>query len=52
MFAAGHGWIEITAALLDSGAPWNAVDRQGLCAGDYAAAAGYTEVFEAVVEAG
>lgn len=52
MVAAAGGMIHIVTALLNQGAPWNAVDRRGWCAGDYAAEAGHEQVFEAVVEAG
>lgn len=37
MVAAGAGHTDIVSYLLPEGAPWNAVDRSYLCAGDYAA---------------
>ncbi|CAH8635471.1 unnamed protein product [Schistosoma mattheei] len=37
MVAAGAGHTDIVNYLLSEGAPWNAVDRSYLCAGDYAA---------------
>lgn len=39
MHAAQGGHLEIVRALLAAGAPWNALDRQGKCAGEYAMAA-------------
>uniref|UniRef100_A0A5K3EZA6 RMT2 domain-containing protein n=1 Tax=Mesocestoides corti TaxID=53468 RepID=A0A5K3EZA6_MESCO len=37
MAAAGSGHADVVRYLLEEGAPWNAVDRQYRCAGDYAA---------------
>ncbi len=37
MAAAGAGHTEVVRYLLTEGAPWNAVDREYRCAGDYAA---------------
>lgn len=49
MHAAQGGNLAIVRALLTAGAPWNALDRQGRCAGEYAmeaaAAAAQPEVF-------
>lgn len=39
MAAAHGGHVELCQLLLDHGAPWNALDRYGQCAGDYAVAA-------------
>ena len=36
MLAAGGGHLDTVALLLGRGAPWNALDRQGRSAGDYA----------------
>ena len=36
MNAAQYGHLDICQTLIDVGAPWNAVDRYGKCAGDYA----------------
>jgi len=36
MIAAQYGHLDICQTLIDVGAPWNAVDRYGKCAGDYA----------------
>ena len=52
MLAAASGSSDIVALLLENGAPWNAVDRRGLCAGDYAASAGHEQAFEIIVDAG
>lgn len=39
MHAARGGHLSIVRALLTAGAPWNALDRQGKCAGEHAMAA-------------
>jgi len=52
MLASQHGHVDVCRALLDAGAPWNAVDRYGKCAGDYATAAEKWEVVNLLVEAG
>ena len=36
MAAAAAGSKEVVKLLLENGAPWNAIDRRGRCAGDYA----------------
>jgi type IV protein arginine methyltransferase len=36
MVAAAQGHLTLVQLLLESGAPWNAVDRNGNCAGNYA----------------
>ena len=36
MFVAGRGEARLVALLLQYGAPWNAIDRKGRCAGEYA----------------
>lgn len=38
--------------LLEAGAPWNALDRKGNCAGDYAMNAGHQEAYEVLMDAG
>ncbi|KAL3321081.1 Arginine N-methyltransferase 2 [Cichlidogyrus casuarinus] len=43
MAAAGTGHKEVVMYLIQEGAPWNAVDRAYLCAGDYAAQNGHQE---------
>ncbi len=40
MVAAGTGSLQMVQLLLGQGAPWNALDRQGRCAGDYAVDSG------------
>ena len=52
MVAAQNGHLAICQALLDAGAPWNAVDRCGKCAGDHATAAEKWEVVNLLVDAG
>ena len=52
MLAAARGDTETVAVLLETGAPWNATDRAGMCAGDHAALHGHEETFETIVEAG
>lgn len=41
MRAAGAGSMEAVEFLLARGAPWNALDRAGMCAGEYAMHAGH-----------
>lgn len=50
--AAEAGSVECVALLLEAGAPWNAVDREGLCAGDAAVAKGCEDAAGALLEAG
>ena len=52
MLAAQHGHLAICAALLEAGAPWNAVDRYGQCAGNYATDNEQWEAVNLLVEAG
>ena len=52
MLAAGAGHEGVVTQLLEAGAPWNAVDRNGDCAGDYARQHGHEDVYEAIVDAG
>ena len=52
MLAAGAGAGELVSTLLMYGAPWNAVDRHGLCAGQYALRAGHQDVVDQLVNAG
>ena len=44
--------VECVALLLEAGAPWNAIDREGSCAGDAAVAAGSEDAASALLEAG
>ena len=52
MLAAGAGHGEVVEALLEAGAPWNAIDRAGRCAGNYALDAGHQIIVDALVDAG
>ena len=52
MRAAKHGCLSNVSQLLAAGAPWNAVDRQGLCAGDHALAGGHEDTAAALLDAG
>jgi len=52
MMASRHGQLEICKALLEAGAPWNAVDRYAKCAGDYATENSHWDVVNMLVEAG
>lgn len=52
MVAAQHGHVDICQLLLDAGAPWNAVDRYGKCAGDFATENEQWNVVNLLVEAG
>lgn len=44
--------LPLVQLLLEAGAPWNAVDRQGQCAGNYATDAQHWEVVNLLVEWG
>lgn len=52
MVAAQRGNTALVSELLQAGAPWNALDRRGCCAGEYADAAGQQETFDQLVQAG
>eukprot|EP00884_Botryococcus_braunii_P018060 jgi/Botrbrau1/4938/Bobra.0122s0020.1 len=52
MKAAEHGRHEIVQLLLETGVPWNAIDRHGRCAGDYALSAGHKKSIMLLVDAG
>ena len=52
MNAAQKGALDICQTLIDVGAPWNAVDRYGKCAGDYATEAQKWDVVNYLVEVG
>lgn len=52
MVAASTGNIALIKLLLESGAPWNALDRKGKCAGDYAVDSGVQEAIDTLVTAG
>ena len=52
MAAAKGGHTELVKQLLAKGAPWNAIDKQGKCAGEYAMEAGQQETIDILLEAG
>jgi type IV protein arginine methyltransferase len=52
MAAAKVGNAALCQQLLDSGAPWNAIDRRGQCAGNYATEHEHWEVVNLLVEWG
>jgi len=52
MLAAHNGMVDAVVALLRAGAPWNALDRRGMCAGDYAIAANHQTIVDELVSAG
>lgn len=52
MIAAEGGCIEICKALLEAGAPWNALDRYGQCAGNYATDNEHWDTVNLMVEHG
>jgi protein arginine N-methyltransferase 2 len=52
MAAAHGGHLEICQLLLDHGAPWNAIDRNGQCAGNYAVTARQWPIVNLLVEWG
>lgn len=50
ILAATHGHFDICETLLQEGAPWNALDRFGKCAGNYATEGECWEVVNLLVE--
>lgn len=52
MAAAKVGNVSLCQQLLEGGAPWNAIDRQGQCAGNYATDGEHWEVVNLLVEWG
>jgi protein arginine N-methyltransferase 2 len=52
MRAGAAGRLDLVQALLELGAPWNAVDRRGQCAGTVALKSGHQEVVDCMVKAG
>ena len=52
MQAAAHGHDSIVGLLLEAGVPWNAIDKEGNCAGDLAVAAAHKSTAEMLLEAG
>ncbi|GAQ80409.1 ankyrin repeat family protein [Klebsormidium nitens] len=51
ILAAKQGHASIVKLLLEAGAPWNALDRRGNCAGDYAMNEGHQEAYEVLLNA-
>ena len=52
ILAATGGHLDIVRTLLEEGAPWNALDRNGKCAGNYATENEHWEVVNTLVDAG
>ena len=52
MEAAAGGHDSTVMVLLEAGTPWNAIDKEGNCAGDLAVAAGHDSTAEILLEAG
>ena len=52
MEAARNGHISICEILLENGAPWNAIDRYGKCAGNYATDHQHWDIVNLLVDAG
>jgi len=52
MVASRAGHIDICNILLEEGAPWNAIDRMGQCAGNYATDAQHWDIVNLLVDAG
>lgn len=52
MIAAATGQAALVQLLLEQGAPWNAVDRNGQCAGNYATDAEHWEIVNHLVDWG
>jgi len=52
MAAAEAGHFELCKLLLEEGAPWNAIDRMGKCAGNHATDRQHWEVVNLLVDAG
>lgn len=52
MAAAEKGHVDICNLLLEQGAPWNAVDRKGQCAGNYATDNEHWDIVNLLVEFG
>ncbi|VDP91719.1 unnamed protein product [Echinostoma caproni] len=50
MVAASSGHVDIVRYLLEQGAPWNAVDRKNMCAGDYAAKHGQQACIDVLLD--
>jgi protein arginine N-methyltransferase 2 len=51
MIAADGGHAAVVQQLLEAGAPWNALDRRGYCAGNYALEANHQPLVDLLVDA-
>lgn len=52
MVAAKGGHDSAVEILLEAGTPWNAIDKEGYCAGDLASLAGHESTVDILLEAG
>ncbi|EGD76103.1 hypothetical protein PTSG_00809 [Salpingoeca rosetta] len=52
MLAAEHGHEDVVVMLLERGAPWNALDRRGKCAGQYAFQNEHHDIANRILNAG
>jgi protein arginine N-methyltransferase 2 len=52
MVAAKNGHLELCKLLVQEGAPWNAIDRTGNCAGNYATNEAHWDIVEFLVDVG
>eukprot|EP01025_Chloroclados_australasicus_P004371 TRINITY_DN1106_c0_g1_i13.p1 TRINITY_DN1106_c0_g1~~TRINITY_DN1106_c0_g1_i13.p1 ORF type:complete len:367 (-),score=41.46 TRINITY_DN1106_c0_g1_i13:672-1772(-) len=52
MLASKNGHLEVVRKLLESGAPWNALDKDGKCAGEYAWEGQQDEVAQELIDHG
>jgi len=52
MLAAKRGMKEVVKLFLEGGAPWNALDRKGRCAGEFALENGHQEIVDMLVDHG
>ena len=52
MLAAGGGHDEVVTELLEAGLPWNAIDKEGHCAGDHAVLCGHQSTVDLLLDAG
>ncbi len=52
MVAAKGGHDVVVEILLEAGTPWNAIDKEGYCAGDLAILAGHQSTADILLEAG
>ena len=50
MVASAKGHLDCVKLLLNEGAPWNAIDRRGQCAGDYATTAEHWDIVNFIVD--